>query len=733
MPSLNQDAPAPPAAAVVGRLTARSKKYRVLKPYAGGTNVPKMAEPRKDKKVAQQPARQPLKPPPKRTPSPARSDVDFWLDNAKEENDKPRLVGRLLPRGRKSPAPLIKDRVAERYKKEKGGKREENDGAGKKEITKRESSEEIEILSPPPRRREGAPLDNADVLVIDDDEPAAAVIVEDPLTDALAQVLLLFPDVLTSHAETLLESHAAELGGSYASAVESVVALLVDDAEYPKAAEEGGGKKEEDEEKTDWLDVAARGRNGEVPDAKYKSHALDLLLGSFRYLPSQLVKSELTRHSSYFAPTFYSMTTQDRSGSYQQKKLKRPRNSPKKRVTLVPIERVEEGTVKLVTTWEEREEMMPELLTREKRWIEQKIAREIAERTRQQRAEEQAEQERARVEALDARARQRGEAVECQCCFDEVAFENSAACADGHLFCKTCASQNASTRLGQRQATLPCMAPECKALFPPVTYSSFLPAVTVDALADLAQQKDLETAFGGVEGFEKCPFCPYAYFIENRDEKLFHCRRRECSKVSCRGCKLENHIPKTCEEVAKERALSSVHTVEEAMTAALIKNCPKCKVPTCKQDGCNKMTCSDCGTFWCHRCGVQIKGYDHFADKSYGGKNPNGCPVFDDTAARERQAEANLDGYARQAAEKLANNDAPNRAQPNRGAQLNQGVFNFGFGIQFGGHNVAMMAAQQLAAQQQAQAAANWHAAMANAQNAINNAWTNFAGAFRGW
>lgn len=107
----------------------------------------------------------------------------------------------------------------------------------------------------------------------------------------------------------------------------------------------------------------------------------------------------------------------------------------------------------------------------------------------------------------------------------------AATCADGHLFCKTCAAANANTRLGQLQAasqcprfasvfvpprpltflnlvppqTLPCMAADCTAVFLPITYSSFLPAVTVDALADLAQQKDLEMAFDGVEGFEKCP------------------------------------------------------------------------------------------------------------------------------------------------------------------------------------------------------------------------------------
>ncbi|KWU42637.1 hypothetical protein RHOSPDRAFT_20780, partial [Rhodotorula sp. JG-1b] len=224
---------------------------------------------------------------------------------------------------------------------------------------------------------------------------------------------------------------------------------------------------------------------------------------------------------------------------------------------------------------------------------------------RQQRADELAERERQRAENLDQQARRQGIAVECQCCFDDIAVENTTTCAEGHLFCKTCAAANANTRLGQLQATLPCMAADCTAVFLPITYLSFLPAVTVDALANLAQQKDLEMAFDGVEGFEKCPFCPLACFIESKMEKLFRCQRPQCRKVSCRQCKLENHIPKTCDEVAKERSLASVHGVEEAMTAALIKNCPKCKIPTCKQDGCNKMACSNCGVFWCHRCGEQ--------------------------------------------------------------------------------------------------------------------------------
>ena len=42
-------------------------------------------------------------------------------------------------------------------------------------------------------------------------------------------------------------------------------------------------------------------------------------------------------------------------------------------------------------------------------------------------------------------------------------------------------------------------------------------------------------------------------------------------------------------------------TVEEAMTEARIRQCPKCKTRFFKTEGCNKMTCS-CGTIMCYIC-----------------------------------------------------------------------------------------------------------------------------------
>jgi len=43
-----------------------------------------------------------------------------------------------------------------------------------------------------------------------------------------------------------------------------------------------------------------------------------------------------------------------------------------------------------------------------------------------------------------------------------------------------------------------------------------------------------------------------------------------------------------------------------------IQLCPKCRMPIVKTEGCNKMSCGNCGQLLCFRCGRAIDGYDHF-------------------------------------------------------------------------------------------------------------------------
>ena len=142
----------------------------------------------------------------------------------------------------------------------------------------------------------------------------------------------------------------------------------------------------------------------------------------------------------------------------------------------------------------------------------------------------------------------------------------------------------------------------------------------------------------GIENLASCPFCPYAAEYPSVEEnKEFQCKMPDCEKVSCRLCKLESHIPKSCEEFAKENGLSIRREIEEAMTAALIRRCNKCDTPFIKEEGCNKMTCSrpGCRNIQCYVCSKSC-GYEHFDDRSRGGKAGN-CPLFESVEKRHEK------------------------------------------------------------------------------------------------
>jgi TRIAD3 protein (E3 ubiquitin-protein ligase RNF216) len=165
------------------------------------------------------------------------------------------------------------------------------------------------------------------------------------------------------------------------------------------------------------------------------------------------------------------------------------------------------------------------------------------------------------------------------------------------------------------------------------TRKQFLDETTTIALERNEQEAVLRMA--GIENLASCPFCPYAAeYPPIEVDREFRCQAEDCEKISCRLCKLESHIPKSCKENEQDNGLSIRRQIEEAMSAALIRKCNKCGTPFVKQEGCNKMTCTRSGCFnvQCYICSKSCN-YDHFNDTRRGGKTGN-CPLFENVEAR---------------------------------------------------------------------------------------------------
>lgn len=112
----------------------------------------------------------------------------------------------------------------------------------------------------------------------------------------------------------------------------------------------------------------------------------------------------------------------------------------------------------------------------------------------------------------------------------------------------------------------------CTAAFARSELKRVLDEKAFDKLEKLQQEEDIRNA--ELEGLAECPFCDFKAILPPVDvDREFRCCDPDCEITSCRLCRLETHVPLSCEENAKNNKASVRHTVEEAMSAALIRSC----------------------------------------------------------------------------------------------------------------------------------------------------------------
>ncbi|KAL7461813.1 hypothetical protein ACHAXS_002217 [Conticribra weissflogii] len=229
--------------------------------------------------------------------------------------------------------------------------------------------------------------------------------------------------------------------------------------------------------------------------------------------------------------------------------------------------------------------------------------------------------------------------LECQCCYIEYDFEDMVSCRrKGHLFCRTCLQKHVEQRifglgnLGPSTETfeISCMhSSGCKSGFHEGQMRQALPEKVMKKYDEMRYMAVVEKA--AMKDACKCPKCQY---LACADESVvvFHCP--QCDYKSCRYCAEEAHPGIRCDQVETKDETDGRKIVEEAMTKAKIRTCPKpgCGTKFCKSDGCNKMTCPKCRTLICYICRNEIPktvAYGHFCQTPH---CPHGsckkCPLY---------------------------------------------------------------------------------------------------------
>jgi TRIAD3 protein (E3 ubiquitin-protein ligase RNF216) len=435
--------------------------------------------------------------------------------------------------------------------------------------------------------------------------PEPPVETEAPTDACVPRVLEIVPDVEPAHVLGLVEHFIHNPVNAGQNVLELVLHSLLENPNYPKVDRKGKRKRTEDDE-----EGAARGQPAPkidygTTDREYKGGihyfelALEQLMVDFPYAPKPYLRTQLLKRR-FYAPIHL----------FLAEKRDPPPYVPKS----IPSRLSGKG----------REKHDPEFEA-ERQWLLQRQGASVSadvqplpDRTNDDDACEECE-----------------DGIECGCCFSLYPFDKMVQCPETHLFCKSCMSSYASNLLGEHNPNIVCMDQSgCKLLFPQSELERFLTPKLLELYHRVRQRKDIEAA--GLENLEECPFCDYKCVIENEMEKLFRCENVDCGAVSCRECKKPDHLPKSCKEVESDKQLDVQHIVEEAMTRALMRNCPKCQKAFIKEHGCNKMTCPNCRTVSCYICRKIINGYEHFGDSPNGRVGKNKCSLWDPVEQRHR-------------------------------------------------------------------------------------------------
>ena len=192
----------------------------------------------------------------------------------------------------------------------------------------------------------------------------------------------------------------------------------------------------------------------------------------------------------------------------------------------------------------------------------------------------------------------------CNVCFEDIDEEeknyNDLKC--GHLYCTQCWINYLKTLITEAKVEkIKCMEHKCKDIVPE---EFILKHIEKDGKTVEKYQKFKKRAeIINNPNKKQCPKPDCDSFLQKPLTKLKYVKC-ENGHEYCFECLRPPHGKSSCEDILEK-------DFKMWSKGKVIKKCPKCKIYTEKNEGCNHMTCTSCKYQWCWLCEGEYK-YGHY-------------------------------------------------------------------------------------------------------------------------
>ncbi|KAL0108877.1 hypothetical protein PUN28_014176 [Cardiocondyla obscurior] len=221
----------------------------------------------------------------------------------------------------------------------------------------------------------------------------------------------------------------------------------------------------------------------------------------------------------------------------------------------------------------------------------------------------------------------------CYICFEKCSGLNSIELENcQHIYCKSCMEKYIRINIVDYISVISCPTVDCKynisandikTLCPNLFlhYEEMMLRLTLDTMEDVVHCPRISCQYPVIRDLnDDAPICPQCFYCF-----CIYCHKAYHGQALCKMP--SNDIMKLVEKyknssnvekkmLEKKYGRRQIQSIETYLTTEYLqdntKSCPKCHSLISKIDGCNKMTCKHCKSFFCWLCNEQIYGYDHF-------------------------------------------------------------------------------------------------------------------------